>query len=871
MKVTNRFWKNHPTGPKPVLPWLGGVAVVLTLFLALDCARLPSRPAKPLERGGVRAWAITADAIPTQGPVARAQAGDLALSDGDIVMVVSQAARGGQWVDVARTADKGYDYLGQVAPIYEKSPELSYVIDTVRIASETPEAPPAIVAQGHDRRRPNVSITTRYELLPTSHAILLTTHLRNGTSDTLSALALGDRVAWGADNVFVPQLGNTWRPSGGETSGTWLCAWQDNFVLGMTPAQGSLRAIFARKEAILLYPEGRLEPGGELTFRRFFPVREVQIGSVAEFAGRLRGAAMGWLEGEVREATTNNPVAGCRLEVLSSQRTPGVRGTVPLMWTYTNDLGRFRVALPQGRYFAWTEKAIGRRGPGGAVSYDVAEGRTTTLSKPLQVSPPVMLNFEVRDADTSDLLPCKITFTPFPNVPMPDFGPEWRGPGARNVYISATGQGSLNISAGHYEIAVSRGVEYETFVIKDMEIAYTAQNRFDARLKRVIRPESVGLKDFISVDVGVRTSASPDCLVSPADRVISAAAEGVQCLISGDVGVATDLTSAIQQTHLAKWVSAICGRRIEWRGPKAQGEMLAFPVPPGPVKPAQLERETNAPSPDRFMQAIRGIYPDSLLSLCRPMNPARGYLATQGFSIDYKRPIPVLPRGALGFNLFEVVTGNELPTQDVRQMYARLLREVGRYGMAAGSDSRYLRGNECGYPRMYVGRSPKPDASLADQIRDGLLSGRVLLTNGPFIRLLANGQPPGSFVTAKDRRLDLLLEVQAPAWVDVRTVLVYDGELFIRQVTLPSATRLLRFPRGEAASPEFTIALKGDVIITAAAFGQNALGPVVAQDDWRGFTAFPIAITGPIFVDADGDGKCTPPNPFGGVREGEQF
>jgi hypothetical protein len=849
----------------------GWSALVLMLFLALNCARFPARPTKPLERGGVRAWIVTADAIPTQGPFARAQAGDLALSDGDMVMVVSQPARGGQWIDVGRMADKGYDYLGQLAPIYDKASQLSYVIDTVRIADEAPEARPAIVAQGHDRRRPRVQITTRFEILPTSHAILLTTHLRNGTSATLSALALGDRVAWGADNVFLPQSGNIWRPNQIETSGTWLCSWQDNFCLGMTPAQGGVHTVFGNKEALLFYPEGRLEPGAELTFRRYFPVREIQISSVSAFAARLRGATLGRLEGDVREATTNNPVANCRVEILSSQRTPGTQATAPLMWTYTNDAGRFGVALPEGRYFAWTDKAVGRRGPGGGISYDVAVGKTTTLSKPLQVSPPVMLNFEVRDADTSELLPCKLTFDPFPAVPMPDFGPEWRGPGARNVYFSATGQGRLTISAGRYEVTVSRGVEYETFVIKDKEIAFSAQNRLDARLKRVIRTESLGLKDFISVDMGVRTSASPGCRVRATDRVISAAAEGVQCLISGDVGVATDLTSAIEQTHLAKWVSAICGRRIEWRGPQARGEMLAFPVPPGSVAPAQLEREANAPSPDRFMQAIRRIYPDSLLSVCRPMAPARGYLATQGFSIDHKRPIPVLPRGAMGFNLFEAVSGNDLTVSDSRQMYARLLREVGRYGLAAGSDSHYLRGNECGYPRIYVGRSSKPGATLADQIRDGLLSGRVLVTNGPFIRLLVNGQPPGSFVTTKQRRLDLLLEVQAPPWVDVRTVVVYDGEMFIRQLTLPPSTRLLRFPRGETASPEFAIPLKNDVIITAAAFGQNSLAPVVTQDDCREFAGFPIAITGPIFVDADGDGKCTPPNPFAGARQAEPF
>ena len=80
---------------------------------------------------------------------------------------------------------------------------------------------------------------------------------------------------------------------------------------------------------------------------------------------------------------------------------------------------------------------------------------------------------------------------------------------------------------------------------------------------------------------------------------------------------------------------------------------------------------------------------------------------------------------------------------------------------------------------------------------------------------------------------------------------------------------MLRHPRSENASPEFTIPtaptvsglLKHDVIITAVAAGQRPLDPELANDETRGFFAYPFAITGPIFVDVDGDGKCTPPSP----------
>jgi hypothetical protein len=851
------------------------------IALVHNCARVRGVPVKTMERAGVRAWVVAPGAHPTQGPMARAQAGDLALSDGEIIVVVSRAARGGHWVDVARTADKGYDYLGQVVPIYDVDSASTYPIDSVEFTDEGPDAPPAIRMRGHDPRRPRLEITTRLEIVPTSHAVALTTHLRNGTSETLPALPLGDRIGLGADNVFLPYVGNLWRRAAFETSGTfctWLCSWQDNFALGVVPPEGSVHARAKKQDLVVIYREARLEAGGELSYRRYFPVRDHQIASVSEFAWRVQRQAIGWLEGRVEETGNAKPIADCRVEIVSIPGETRAGKPVPLTWVYTDAKGGFRVALPAGRHYAWTEKAVARRGPGVGLSQDVGVGSTTQIAQPLQVSPLVVLNFEVRDAETSALLPCKITFVPLPDVPAVDFGPEWSGPGARNSYLSATGQGSLNMPAGRCSAIVSHGPEYEAQMI-DLTVGYSTQNRLDCGLARAIRLPEIGLGDLISVDLGVRTSASLDCRVSPRGRVLAAVAEGVRCLVTGDVGFATDLSSAIREAGLEKRVSAICGRRIEWRGPQANGDLLVFPTAPGEVAPAQLRRESEAPSSDRLIQAIRRANPKSLLSVCRPMDESHGYLATQGFSIELKTPFPALPREAMGFDLFEAFSYGERQPLTNHQMFARLIREMGRRGPAAGSDSHYLRGQECGYPRLYVARSPQAGPALFDQIRDGLTSGSVLLTNGPFIRLLVNGQPPGSFVTDKDGVLDVLLEVYAAPWVDVRAVVVYDGEFFAYQSFLPSSTSIRRYPRSETASPEFTIPtapgvsgpLKHDVIITATAAGQSTLGPILAQDDMRGFFAYPFAMTGPIYVDVDGDGRCTPPNPLEAMRGEEKF
>lgn len=871
------------SGVSRLAPWS---MVLVVLASITSCAYFGQPAIRQVERAGVRAWVIGPGEHPTQGPFAGARTGDFALNDGNIILVVS---RGGRLMDVGRVADEGYDYLGQLAPVYDTQLEAAYTIESVDIAESDAQSPPAIVARGRDRQRPQLEVTTRYEIDPSSGAIVLTTHLRNGTSQTIASMALGDRIWWGTDNIFVPftRPGNLRRPTGAATTATWICSWQDDFSLGVTAAQGATQVQFGRQDALLVYRDAQLQPGGEVTYRRHFPVRDRRIDATSEFAWRLRNETVGWLEGSVLEPTSGETVAGCRVEIVSSPKTPGSPGTFPLTWTYTNDKGRFRVALPPGRYYAWTRKAVGRIGHAMGLSYDVEAGRVAE-TKPLQVSREVMLDYEVRDADANKPLPCKLIFIPFPGTQESDFGPEWRGPNARDVHYSAAGKGSLNISPGRYRVWVSRGLEYQP-AHQDVKVSYP-RSRLEVSLKRVIGnggyKGTLGRDDYISVDMGVRTAASPDCRVSARDRVVAAAAEGVQCLVSGDVGTVTDLAPAIEQAGLSEWVSAIPGRRVEWEQSGRRAEFLVFPCPPGPVKPRQLRREAKARTVEELLRGLRRSYPGSLVSICRPMESGLSYLAVQGFNPE-KLEIPQIDKEALDFDLYEVLWGgieSIRATRVSRPIYARLLREFGRYGLAAGSDSHYLVGNECGYPRVYVARSAGAGDSVFDQIRDGLLQGQVLVTNGPFIRLLVNGQPPGSVVTDKDGKLDILLEVRAASWVNVRAGTVYDGEFFTFQRQVPAMTKLLRVPSSESASPEFVLPrgidwsgpYKHDVIITATAVGQIPLGyvdlgPLVALDEWRGFLVHPIAMTGPVFVDVDGDGKCTPPPPKGPPTRMEGF
>lgn len=871
-----------------LIPAIAAAALILTMA---GCAWLqrktgePSRPAKkpakPVEQAGVRAWGVTAYDVPVSGPLAKARMGDFALTDGDILIVIGDSDRGGSWIDAARTADEGYDYLDEIRPqILQPAGggPLEYSVDSVAIAAEAPDKPPAIVTRGHFEAPAGLEIETRYEIIPSSDTVVMTTHVRNTTTSTIEGLELVDRVAWGADYVFIPRIGNTRRPNMKSATVPWLASWQDDFSLGILGEDESFEVRFGKDAATIAYRQTGIGPNSEVAYRRLFPVRDHDFSAIADLSYRLRGVALGRLQGRVEELETGNNVGDCRVEIVTSPRTPGETGSTPLTWVYTKSDGTLSVDLPAGRYFPLTHRAVGRAAPLEGRSYDVEAGKTTSMNQALQVSPKIMVPYEVRDADTNELLPCKIRFRAYPDFAAIDFGPAWQSPGARDAFFSATGQGEINLTPGDYAVVISHGPEYNTAQIERLRVRGRGTQPIVAKLERQIRED-----ERISVDIGVRTSASPGCQVSPYDRILSAMAEGVQCLVTGDVGFVTDLNPTIEKAGLAGRISAISGRRIIWQGPEAAGELVVFPCKPGPVDPAWLKAEAEAKTAGDLIKSVREHHPDSLIVAARPMewenDEGSGFIYSQGYKLSTREPFVPQGRGAyvpegLDFDLYEVIPGRmRLVEVDrlSRRMYTRLLREVKRYGLSAGSDSQWLWGNECGYPRTYVALDKDAGPTLFEQMRENLVQGRALLSNGPQIRLLVNGKPPGSFITDTDGTLNILLEVQAASWVNVRATIVFDGEFFSKHIMVPPTQEVSRYPRSALGSPEFTIPIKHDVIVSATAAGDRSLAPVTVIDERLGFEAYPYAITGPIFVDADGDGKCTPPSPFEKLPVTEDF
>ncbi len=127
----------------------------------------------------------------------------------------------------------------------------------------------------------------------------------------------------------------------------------------------------------------------------------------------------------------------------------------------------------------------------------------------------------------------------------------------------------------------------------------------------------------------------------------------------------------------------------------------------------------------------------------------------------------------------------------------------GKRLIATGNSDSHGPSAEAGLPRTYIQAGETADGSMRglneDDVFDAMRTGKVLVTNGPFIELTVNGQGLGSTVVASDGTIDVKIRVQAPPWIDVRRVTVFRGgrdqgkrPFVLETLSVPVSTDLVR-------------------------------------------------------------------------------
>jgi hypothetical protein len=205
-----------------------------------------------------------------------------------------------------------------------------------------------------------------------------------------------------------------------------------------------------------------------------------------------------------------------------------------------------------------------------------------------------------------------------------------------------------------------------------------------------------------------------------------------------------------------------------------------------------------------------------------------------------------------------------------------------RFTALGNSDTHGLHSTEAGCPRNFVLVDEDDPAFLDDQaVANAVRDHRVVASYGPFVRMWIDGAPIGSEVTTADP-VALEIDVQAPMWIAVDRVELYENGTLIREWEVPESPDAMRFHEQIELEPQvdswYVVIVTGDSdlaplftpveipyvdlqqIVTEALGGVPSVSFLAGETVPipRQFPIHPFALTNPIWVDRDGDGFDAP-------------
>jgi hypothetical protein len=452
-------------------------------------------------------------------------------------------------------------------------------------------------------------------------------------------------------------------------------------------------------------------------------------------------------------------------------------------------------------------------------------------------------------------VPGKVSFIGLAQTAMPYFAPvnpiaTGRAWESLNNEVYPPGEGlEVILPAGTYLATSSRGPE---FAVESRVIEVLSGEPRDLRfaIDRVL--ETPGL---VSVDSHMHTQFS-DGSVPVSERVLSAAAEGLDVVFSADHNTVTDYRPEIARLGLAKDLVFIPGVEVTCR--TGSTHMNSYPVAIRPDEPARGAISVRDETPAKLFALAREKNPGSVIQLNHPRSGSLGYF--NNYNLDPEKAAFADHLFDLDFDVMEALNGAKFDRDNRRAIedWFHLLNRGYPIRIVAASDAHGVEGGETGYARTYV-LIAEPVAGFIDEkaLVAALKKGRSFISNGPVVTVKANGKATfGDMVVAKKGRVPLDITVTGAPWLDVSEVrVIINGE---RQAPLP-------FKGADGRTVKYrdrvTVNVPSDGWIAVEVLGGRTLYPMIQQRSGDGTpeeAARPYALTNPILVDANGDGRSDP-------------
>lgn len=401
----------------------------------------------------------------------------------------------------------------------------------------------------------------------------------------------GDRVSYGlaaapSDTNFVALNADLYRNAG---------KFKDTF----TPIdKTSLLVPFTAISFIGVFSDSiqtTIPSRGFVEMTQYFIVGGGDVAAITDEVAQLRGQKTGRYQGILRATENGQPTRDAQLLIYQQlplttaafpadddyldaglRRCGGSGDTTlcrPFSQDYPDDAGFVHGNLPPGRY-AYRVQGEGRSlGP--FVPFEIKQGETTLLDP--TILPPSYVQALVVD-QAGRAIPAKVTIV---GTYDRDYSDAQRRSGGvfdlqagesyrysdmlpdrvdrQRVYIEATGYTTaaghvtIPVRPGEYTVYFSRGLEYD---LTSTTVRVTAGNvsSVQGQVTRV-----VDTRGWLSMDAHVHSENSVDSHMDLADRVLSAAGEGVEIAISTDHNFVSDWRPMVDHQDLRPWMTSFVG------------------------------------------------------------------------------------------------------------------------------------------------------------------------------------------------------------------------------------------------------------------------------------------------------------------------
>jgi hypothetical protein len=416
------------------------------------------------------------------------------------------------------------------------------------------------------------------------------------------------------------------------------------------------------------------------------------------------------------------------------------------------------------------------------------------------------------------------------------------------VYLG-DGVGTFNLPTGEYTVYVGRGFEYSVSTQK-VSIRRGASTSLRAELRR-----EVDTRGYVASDTHVHTfTYSRHGDATDEERAITLAGEAIELPISTDHNLVIDPITPAEKTGMSRYYTPVRGDEVT----TGHAHFNIFPVDANATPPNP--RINDWPE---LMKEMRGAPGVKVVILNHPRNIHNHFQPFASTNFNAKTGENL--RGfEFSFDAVEVVNSSALQSDWMINFHDWMaLLNYGYHVTGIGSSdchdvSRYI----VGQGRTYVACDDRDPAHInIDRACESFLKSRALISMGLFADVkIDNKFTVGDLATNLNKQIRVVATVQGPSWTAVDEIQLFaNGEVLREEKFAPI------YKAGVKKRIEWKISKPhGDAHLEVI-----ASGPPVSAPFWRipkpyqpTSTAWKprvIGATNPIRIDADGDGKFTPP------------